>query len=169
MKNWINKHPRICVIVIMTIFCSFLFLSPWRLSIVRFNSVKYRVVVWEEISPLYQVHTDEYLLVKWADENVGYVGLHKGDFLIKRVGCRPKQTLEYREGKQFYCDGRFIGETFETLPDGTAVSTFQIPGDHTVVPDGQLFLVGDTIMSYDSKYLGYIPRDLIVGRVLFGI
>jgi signal peptidase I len=78
--------------------------------------------------------------------------------LIKRVIGLPGETIEARDGK-VYIDGRLLNEPY--LPAGT--ETLNLPP--RTVPSGQYFVMGDNRMnSKDSRYIGPIPKSLIVGR-----
>jgi signal peptidase I len=45
---------------------------------------------------------------------------------------------------------------------------FGVPGKITKVPDNQFFVMGDSRdNSEDSRYWGFVPRELIIGRAMF--
>jgi signal peptidase I len=79
--------------------------------------------------------------------------------LIKRVIGLPGETIEARNGKVFI-NGKQLDEPY--LAPGSGATTSLPP---TVVPPNDYFVLGDNrINSKDSRFIGPIPRSLIVGR-----
>ena len=77
--------------------------------------------------------------------------------LIKRVIAVEGQTIEVRDGT-VYVDGRALDE-----PYISALPEYQVPP--TVVPPGELFVLGDNrINSADSHLFGPIEESQVVGR-----
>jgi signal peptidase I len=86
----------------------------------------------------------------------------QGDRLVKRVIGLPGDKLEIVNGT-VYINGRLLHEPY--IP---------IPGDYTsppiVIPQDQYFVMGDNRKnSEDSRYLGLIPRDLIIGKAMIAM
>jgi signal peptidase I len=78
--------------------------------------------------------------------------------LIKRVIGLPGETIAGHDG-QVYINGKLLKESY--LPRGVSTSDFP----PTQVPKDQYFVMGDNRgNSKDSRYIGSIPGNLIVGR-----
>jgi signal peptidase I len=99
--------------------------------------------------------------------------------LIKRVVGLPGDTLELRDGL-LYVNGERRVEPYLNVVAGRPVPT--LPGDVGVegdapgwtlrgpytVPAGQFFVMGDNRTdSGDSRFLGPIPRERLIGRAFF--
>jgi signal peptidase I len=87
---------------------------------------------------------------------------------IKRCVAVEGQSVEIR-AKQVYVDGVLCAEPFVKHTD-----PLTRPGDirdymgPVVVPRGQLFMMGDNRdNSSDSRYWGFLDRDLIKGKAMF--
>jgi signal peptidase I len=94
---------------------------------------------------------------------------------IKRVIGLPGETLELK-GRRIHINGQPIDEPYaHYLPrpssDGIHESTSDDVRDAygpVVVPQNAYFVMGDNRdNSQDSRYWGFLPRDLVKGRALF--
>ena len=110
------------------------------------------VVIWQ---PFYQPQAGDIVVTNDSNE------LHT--VLVKRVLAVAGQHVEIREN-QIYVDG-------VRQPQPTAVpATFTMPPLSLVVPEGEVFLLGDNWpASKDSRDIGCIPVSGVVGKVLFAI
>lgn len=80
--------------------------------------------------------------------------------LIKRVIGLPGDRIQAING-QVYIDGKLLKEPY--LPAGPTSLTTDLPLQ--TVPPGQYFMLGDNrTNSKDSRFIGTIPKHLIVGR-----
>jgi signal peptidase I len=111
------------------------------------------------------LNQDDYALFKWIGKDPQSKGLNDGMILLKRVACGPGQRLKVTP-VQFFCDGQ-AGE-FLRLKDskGRPVRPFLYNG---IIPPGKYFMIGDNPLSYDSRYWGFIDKNQIVGKVIFGL
>jgi signal peptidase I len=88
--------------------------------------------------------------------------------LIKRVIALPGESVVLQDHK-VYIDGKLLNEPYlpagvPTDPTGTWTHKC-IASDPCVVPPGSVWVMGDNrTNSKDSRYLGPIPEDKIVGR-----
>lgn len=96
--------------------------------------------------------------IHWFLQGLGAASPSQKDF-IKRVIALPGETWEIRDGV-VYVDGRKLDEPY--LSPTLETRSF---GPETV-PEDHLFVLGDNrTQSDDSRFsLGYIPRDMVVGK-----
>ena len=91
--------------------------------------------------------------------------------LIKRVIGLPGETVEARDG-QVVINGRVLDEPYlerDVQTRGPVCQVETLPGcqgpDKIVVPADTYFVMGDNrANSRDSRFVGAIPDDLIIGR-----
>jgi signal peptidase I, bacterial type len=95
----------------------------------------------------------------WVQEN--------GTPFIKRVIGEGGDTVKIQDGKVLI-NGTAIDESYlyADVPGGPPQETFAPPDQDTwVVPDGELFLMGDhRSNSADSRVFGPVPVDQVIGR-----
>lgn len=91
--------------------------------------------------------------------------------LIKRVIGLPGETVETRDG-QVLINGQVLDEPYlerDVQTRGPMCQTETLPGcmgpEKVVVPPDSYFVLGDNrANSRDSRFVGAIPDDLIIGR-----
>lgn len=77
---------------------------------------------------------------------------------LKQVACLPGDYLKVEgEGMpSYFCNKVFMGIAKTTTPSGKALSPFNYDG---VIPQGQFFMFGSHVNSFDSRYYGFITKD----------
>ena len=77
---------------------------------------------------------------------------------IKKIGCVAGEEIK-NSGNEYYCKNKLIAKAKEYSLDGERLKKFEFYGK---IPEGNMFLVGDHVDSYDSRYFGFIKaKDII--------
>lgn len=84
-----------------------------------------------------------------------------GQQFVKKVGCLEGEHLQNR-GRDFYCNGEYIGTAKEKDKQGNPAPLFTFNG---IIMKGKFFAIGETKDSYDSKYWGFVNNQWIIGSV----
>ena len=80
---------------------------------------------------------------------------------IKRIGCSAGEEIR-NIGNEYYCKNELIARAKDYSLGGERLKKFEFSGR---IPEGDMFLVGDHIDSYDSRYFGFIKAKDIVATV----
>jgi signal peptidase I len=83
------------------------------------------------------------------------------DSQIKKIGCAAGEELK-NIGNEFYCKNKLIAKAKEYSLGGEKLNKFEFSGK---IPEGDMFLVGDHVDSYDSRYFGFIKAKDIIAMV----
>ena len=85
----------------------------------------------------------------------------RGCKVIKRVACDEGSKIQ-TIGKEFYCNGAFLGKAKNKSKKGHLLNSFAYNG---VIPKGYAFMCNDHPDSYDSRYYGLVKKDYITAMV----
>jgi len=130
-----------------------------------------RVLVNRLSYKLHDVNRGDVIVFEKPESLVTQAGPNEIKDLIKRVVALPGESVVFQDGN-VYIDGRQLDEPY--LPAGTVTQTG--PGgvtwthrctidDPCVVPAGTVWVMGDNRSnSEDSRWIGPVDQDLIVGR-----
>jgi signal peptidase I len=118
------------------------------------------------LAPVGEIKRGDVVVFKYPEEP-------DRDF-IKRVIGLPGETLEVRE-KKVYINGKPLDEPYvhflqpPSSPEYNEVTSFDVRERYgpVTVPPEQYFMMGDNRdNSQDSRYWGFLPRDLVKGKAL---
>lgn len=138
-------------------------LLPFKISVVKSHSVKYSIVFYQEnVSSLKK---GDYILFKWKGKDPQNKGLLNGMILIKKISCMENDFLQVNKD-QYFCNGQPKEMLSAFDSQGKLVFPFLYTGK---IPKNKFFVIGDNLMSYDSRYWGFIDKSQIIGRVYFGL
>ncbi|MCC5942432.1 MAG: conjugative transfer signal peptidase TraF [Balneolaceae bacterium] len=105
-------------------------------------------------------------LVLFYSEKADKLGVHRGykrsgALLGKRIVALPGDTIKL--GHIVCINGRVVGEPVLTKDTaGRSLTPFTYQG---VVPKGQLFVLGETENSFDSRYYGLIRKEEVTRKL----
>ena len=83
------------------------------------------------------------------------------EYIIKRVIGLPEEEIEYKDNK-LYVNGKVVKENIRNLQ--TKDFNIESLGSVKVPKDSYLVLGDNRNNSYDSRELGFIPKDKIIGK-----
>ncbi len=61
----------------------------------------------------------------------------------------------------YFCGKEYLGRAKDRTFEGAQLSRFEYVG---VVPQGKIFVVGDSKDSFDSRYWGFLDKDKIIAK-----
>lgn len=96
------------------------------------------------IEAKYQVNT--YVTTLISNNTIGT------QLITKQIGCLPNQIITIK-AREVFCDNKSLGVAKTFSLNRTAL---EITSDIGVIPDGYVYLKGEHIDSYDSRYFGLI-------------
>jgi type IV secretory pathway protease TraF len=109
------------------------------------NSVKYHVLVRVPGEP----HKGDYVNVALYHESIDRAQAVR---LTKRVACVAGEVLRYERGAH-WCNEQYLGTVLSRDTQGVPLPEFAWNGP---VPEGKVFLSGDHLRSFDSRYFGFV-------------
>lgn len=104
----------------------------------------------------------DYVLARMPDSGLP-VGARKGDRIVKKVAALSGDTVRI-QGTELWINGKHTERLWlaKSLP-GKAPGDFD--AEYTI-KDGQMFLMGTTKESFDSRYWGAVNREAFLGYAI---
>jgi signal peptidase I len=121
-------------------------------------------VLIDRLSHLWSPYQRGQVVVFRPPESAG----EQGDPFIKRVIGVAGDTIDLRDG-QVFVNGTALDEPYLFRNDAGEVEPTEANGSsaHWVVPDGELFVMGDhRQVSVDSRVFGFVPVSSVIGRAV---
>jgi len=79
---------------------------------------------------------------------------------LKQIGCDEGDYLQEMMG-DYFCGMEYLGRAKERSLKGEPLSRFTYRG---AVPPGKIFVVGDSVDSFDSRYWGFLDKREIIAK-----
>lgn len=156
MKRFKEILPYICVVIFVILLRQFV-ITPIQVvgTSMNPNLVDGELMLLNKITYKFNdIERFDIVVVDYANEP-----------LIKRVIGLPGEKIEYN-GNKLYVDGELIEENFNK--NGKTDDYNINESGYTTIPKDMYFVVGDNrINSADSRILGLIDKNLILGKANF--
>lgn len=156
MKRFKEILPYICVVIFAILIRQFV-ITPIQVvgTSMNPNLVDGELMLLNKITYKFNdIERFDIVVVDYANEP-----------LIKRVIGLPGEKIEYN-GNKLYVDGELIEENFNK--NGKTDDYNINESGYTTIPKDMYFVVGDNrINSADSRILGLIDKNLILGKANF--
>ena len=120
---------------------------PKRITVTVSDSVKNRIFYKQTLFDSRDIKQGAYVQVELFSKVVSEC---QPCLIIKRVAGIPGDLITVH-GKDFFCNGEYLGKAKEYSMRGTPLESYTITG---LVPDHKIFLMGDSPDSFDSRYYG---------------
>ena len=166
MTIW--KKYRIFIVIILIVIAGAA--VPNYFAVTTTPSLNKRIFFIIKSKPIEKLKTGDYVmfsLLKSKPESdlppklVRMIKDDGEDSEIKKIGCAAGEELK-NIGNEFYCKNKLIAKAKEYSLGGERLKKFQFSGK---IPKGDMFLVGDHVDSYDSRYFGFIKVKDIIATV----
>lgn len=139
---------RLILLSVILAVCGCIYFLCTHTGINFSNSVHFHIYFHK---PVTEIKKDRYYILNYDGEN--YSG-----YITKRVACLTGEKI-YRRENTFYCGVNEIGRIVLTENlNGMKYPQYYPPESGEILTNG-IFVVGDSLNSYDSRYFGLVPVE----------
>lgn len=133
-------------------------LIPYKISVTLTPSLKHRVY-WLIRNPD-KVMRGDYVLFRHKELSAR-MGMKKSEDVMKILGCNEGDLLTVDAEKKFYCNGEYLVRAKDISLKGEPLQHFVFNG---TIPKGVMFVMGQHIDSFDSRYFGFVDKSRILAK-----
>ncbi len=159
------RRPRIKVskaqLAVFVLFAAAVSLIPSRFSVTITPSLDKRVFFISRDPQPDTLRKGDYVLLDMSSRYPGQVK-PKSELAIKRISCVSGDILDHA-GRDYFCNGEFLGTAKETALSGVALDAFDFEG---AMPPGKIFLSAPHKDSFDSRYFGFVDLAEIKAKAI---
>ena len=136
-------------------------LLPAHISVTLTPSLHHRVFFLIFNPDPQRIDKGDYVLLN-IDQGIirQFIDKQHADKIMKIVGCTSGSFLRV-EGKDYYCDGVFLGHAKDVSLAGKPLNNYVFNG---TIPGGRLFVIGEHKDSLDSRYFGLVNVRTVVAQ-----
>ncbi|MDH5543691.1 MAG: S26 family signal peptidase [Nitrospinota bacterium] len=128
---------------------------PENFAVTTSASLSHRIYFLVRLKKEDKIHRGDYVWIRSLSSK--YIDDGKEFSAIKRVACNAGDLLEVSD-QNYSCNGRYLGRAKRYSLKGVLLKDFIFNG---IIPEGEIFVMGEHKDSFDSRYLGFIKRDNI--------
>lgn len=150
MKKTIKKKEILILIIIFI----FIMIGFYLLTYIRVNHTNSEPIGFYYLSKVDEVKKGDKVIIK------------QDRFIIKGLEDERKKdilkTIQGVAGDKVTVKNNYIyvnGENFGKILEIDEINPFFKEGDEIVIPDGKYLLLGRSLLSYDSRYLGFFEKN----------
>ncbi|EAI4828425.1 signal peptidase I [Campylobacter lari] len=166
MNKISNRAIRIFILGVIFFligsFCIKYLGKDYGFGIVKSKSISEYIVIYKRDISKEKSFKDKIVYFVFPKDTPYY---KKNEKFAKYVRCEEGDVLT-TSFLNYYCNGKFLGSALTTDSKNNKVENFVFNG---VVPENKYFVLGTHPRSYDSRYWGFIDKELIKGVAIWKI
>jgi conjugal transfer pilin signal peptidase TrbI len=156
-KRSISK-TKLALLIVLLVLAGLL---PAHISVTLTPSLNHRVFFLIFNPDPQRIDKGDYVLLN-IDQGIvrQFIDKPHADKIMKTVGCTSGSFLSV-EGKDYYCDGVFLGHAKDVSLAGKPLRHYVFNG---TIPGGRLFVIGEHKDSFDSRYFGLVDVRKVIAQ-----